>query len=539
MPFTNLSLTKKFLILTVLSIVSLVVLTTNVFIQTQKSEDLNDLLASREFPFIIKVKELETAVVQVQQFLSDVSATRAMDGLNDGFDMAAENAKKFRELSQELGRLQPEKKPVLDQISAAFENYYSVGQQMAQAYVAGGPAKGNVIMPKFDAVAEELSNRLEPFVGDAVNTVNTTLQSQLTINVQTITFVLATSLLLAVVFGILVIQIRSLIADLGNISNAVNTIAGGNLGGPDISLKRSDEIADLAANIDQMRANISNMVTQIRESSDAVSQTSGTLMNVAHSTAQHIENERDEIAHIASAMNEMLSTSQEVASNAERVAEAAGDAKLETREGGSMAQQTVAAVTSLAEDVANSTRVIRELHENSMAIDRIIEVINDIAEQTNLLALNAAIEAARAGEQGRGFAVVADEVRTLAQRTQTSTGEISGMIERLQATASSTAQAMEQGHQKAQTSVDSVNSVGEKLRAIEHSVSSIADMVDCIASAATEQSATCEEINHNICNISEVTEQTMDESQQLQDANEEVCSVAKQLAGCVSRFRTK
>jgi len=538
MHFANLALNKKFLALTVLSIVALAILTTNVFLQTRKSEALNEAVKKTELPFLIKVKELKTAVVQVQQFLTDVSATRGQNGLNDGFDLAEENAAKFRQLSRELGELHPETKATLDDISAAFDSYYTVGKQMAHAYVAGGPAKGNILMPEFDGVAEALSNRLEPFVGNGITLVNEALVAQLSINNETIFFVLITSMLLAVIFGVLVMQIRKLIADIGTISNSVNAVSGGNLGGANISLKRNDEIADLAVNIDHMRANISGMVSQIGEATHAVSQTSDTLKNVAHSTTRHIKNERDEINHIASAMNEMLSTSHEVANNAERVAEAAGDARLETKDGGNMAQQTIAAVTSLADDVANSTRVIRELHENSMAIDRIIEVINDIAEQTNLLALNAAIEAARAGEQGRGFAVVADEVRTLAQRTQKSTGEISGMIERLQATASSTAQAMEQGHQKAQTSVESVTSVGEKLQAIEHSVASIADMVDSIASAATEQSATSEEINRNICNISEATEQTMEEAQQLQNANEEVCSVSKQLVGCVSRFRT-
>lgn len=538
MPFANLSLTRKFVIMTGLSMLALVVLSTNVFLQTQQSESVNRLISERDLPFMLKVKELDTAVIQVQQFLTDVSATRGQNGLDDGFSLAEENARKSETLIKELSVLHPEKAAELKDISEAFESYYTVGQKMAKAYVAGGPEKGNAMMPEFDAVAEALSTRLKPFIAEAVKQVNANLDNQHSVNIQTILFVVITSLLLAGIFGVLIRQTRKLIGDIGKISHGVKSMASGNLGGADIALKRNDEIGDLAANIDQMRGNISGMVNQIRESSDAVQQTSDTLMNVARSTTQHLENERGEISHIASAMNEMLSTSQEVASNAERVAEAAGDARLETKNGGLMAQQTIDAVTSLAENVANSTRVIRELHENSMAIDRIIEVINDIAEQTNLLALNAAIEAARAGEQGRGFAVVADEVRTLAQRTQTSTGEISGMIERLQATASSTAQAMEQGHQKAQNSVESVTSVGEKLHAIERSMSSIADMVDNIASAATEQNMTCEEINRKICNISEAADLTMEEAQQLKLANGEVCSVSKRLVGCVSRFRT-
>jgi len=538
MPFAKLSLNKKFQALSILSIVALVILSASVFIQTHQSENLNQLISKAELPFLIEVKELKTAVIEVQQFLSDVSATRGQDGLDDGFSLAEKHAAKFRRVTQHLGELHPQVKARLDEISTLFEAYYSSGKQMAQLYVAGGPEKGNAMMPQFDKLEAALTQKIEIFTEESLALVQATLKTQHEINNQTKVFAITVSLLLSGIFALLIMQIRSLIADLARISTSVTNVAEGNLGGADIALKRNDEIADLATKTDQMRVNISSIVSQIRGSSDAVSQTSETLVGIAHSTTSHIEKERDEIAHIASAMNQMLSASQEVANNAERVAEAAGDARLETKEGGNMAQQTIGAVTSLAEDVANSTRVIRELHENSMAIDRIIEVINDIAEQTNLLALNAAIEAARAGEQGRGFAVVADEVRTLAQRTQTSTGEISGMIERLQATASSTAQAMEQGHQKAQTSVESVTSVGEKLQAIEHSVTSISEMVDCIAAAATEQNMTCEEINRNICNISEATEQTMEEAQQLQNTNEEVCSISKQLVGCVSRFRT-
>jgi methyl-accepting chemotaxis protein len=236
-------------------------------------------------------------------------------------------------------------------------------------------------------------------------------------------------------------------------------------------------------------------------------------------------------------MNQMSATVQEVASNAEQASASADDGNNAATDGNRVVGQTISAISNLASDVQTSADVIETLKGDSENIGTVLDVIKNIAEQTNLLALNAAIEAARAGEQGRGFAVVADEVRTLAQRTQESTTEIEGLVEALQSGAQQAVDVMGNSRDQAENTVSQARLAGESLDAITQSVETIVNMNTQIASAAEEQSATTEEINRSVINIQDIAEQTAAGAVQTAASSTELNNLGEQMRGLVAKFK--
>ncbi|MFZ5593945.1 MAG: methyl-accepting chemotaxis protein [Pseudomonadota bacterium] len=293
------------------------------------------------------------------------------------------------------------------------------------------------------------------------------------------------------------------------------------------------EAGRLQLAIRMLQARLRTAMGRIEDPAERLAAAAGQLVTVSERTRQ----QRSETDRVATAMNEMSATVQEVARNAGQAANAAHQADEAARSGRQIVMQSIDAIDALAREVEHTAQVIQKLETESGSIGTVVDVIKSIAEQTNLLALNAAIEAARAGEQGRGFAVVADEVRTLASRTQQSTQEIQQMIQRLQHGASEAVQVMIQGRSQAQASVQQAAKAGESLEAITRAVSNITDMNTQIASAAEEQSAVAEEINRNILIISQVGDQSATGAQQTAAASEELARLAIQLRSLVTQFK--
>ena len=305
-----------------------------------------------------------------------------------------------------------------------------------------------------------------------------------------------------------------------------------------IQVKGNNETAEILQAIKMLQSRLATVMGHIQESATGVASAAAQLAQATNSTHGLMEQQHQETDMVATAMNEMSATVAEVANNTTAAADAAHQASHKAREGRMVVRHSVDGIRELAEGVGEAAQTIHQLEIESANIGKILDVIRGIAGQTNLLALNAAIEAARAGEQGRGFAVVADEVRALAQRTQESTQEIQDMIARLQQGARSAVSMMQRGQEQAEQSVQAANETDQSLDSITQSVERINDMSDQIATAAEEQSAVVEEMNRNVESIRHLSVQTLQSTDGVVGATSHLEDLAGKLMGLVHQYKT-
>ena len=299
----------------------------------------------------------------------------------------------------------------------------------------------------------------------------------------------------------------------------------------------NDELGQIATAFDQMGEKFQAVIRELTDSTTQLAAAAEETSVISKDSNARIRQQLVEAEQVATAMNEMTATVQDVAKTASAADAAASEADSRATEGRGVAAQALAATEDLVKEVHQAAEVIRNLEAESESIGAVLDVIRGIAEQTNLLALNAAIEAARAGEQGRGFAVVADEVRTLAGRTQTSTLDIQRMIEHLQQGSKGAAQAMEKGRSKAEHSLEQVGQADRALSLISQAVAQIQAMNSQIATAAEEQGAVAEEINQSVVSIRDLSSLSADGAEQTAVASEQQARLAANLQGTASRFK--
>jgi len=324
--------------------------------------------------------------------------------------------------------------------------------------------------------------------------------------------------------------------NLQHIADVIDSLARGDFSAR-CNIVNHDIGGRIALSVNSMSGKLSSSIVQISQSIDKIATAINNLKQLSHETSRSIARQQTETDQAATAMTEMTATVQEVARNAEQAAIAARDADTAAKDGSKLASQAMGGIEELNGEVEKAGNVIQKLEQDSQSIGVVLEVIQGIAEQTNLLALNAAIEAARAGEQGRGFAVVADEVRTLASRTQQSTEEIKKMIEQLQSGAGAAVRVMDQAREKAQIGEESVEKAVETLSTIGGAVSTIDEMNTQIASAAQEQGSVAEEINKNIASINNVAEEAVTGADSTENASEHIVALVEELASIVKVFR--
>ncbi len=297
-----------------------------------------------------------------------------------------------------------------------------------------------------------------------------------------------------------------------------------------------DELALMARDINGMLEAFQVIIRDTVDSADHLHAASGELSDMARHTGSKIVEQQGETQQVSTAINEMAHSVQDVANSTDNASRMAQQANEAAHEGQKVVSEVVDSIHAVASEIGQVSQVIHQLSEDSENIGMVLDVIRSIAEQTNLLALNAAIEAARAGEQGRGFAVVADEVRTLAGRTQDATQEIQAMIERLQSGARQAVSTIEQGRQQTEQSVRQAGAAGEALTEITRAVDNISSVSLQIATASKQQSVVTEEVNRSVVRISDSSLQVEKEAQQIIDASNDLHGLADKLKHSVSRF---
>ncbi len=345
-------------------------------------------------------------------------------------------------------------------------------------------------------------------------------------------------LTIAVLSVVAVLTTKSIIRPLGGEPNDMRKmterIADGDL---TIRFESSNSYSGIFGAMQKMVSTLKTIIGDIIDSSSQLASTAEQTSSSSLQAQSSLEEQKRSIEQVATAVEEMSVSVREVAQNALEVAGSTNSAKNQSTEANQMLQQTMDEINQLGTDINDATGVIRQLAEDSQSISSVMEVIRGIAEQTNLLALNAAIEAARAGEQGRGFAVVADEVRNLAQKTQESTQNIEAVIQKLQAASRQAVIAMDESQKTAQSTIGKAEATAGAIVEVDNNIESISHMSELIAAAAEEQSTVTQEISMSITNISDVAHENTQSAQEQSKASEQISALAVNLNEISLKFK--
>ncbi|TLP63487.1 methyl-accepting chemotaxis protein [Pseudomonas mosselii] len=323
---------------------------------------------------------------------------------------------------------------------------------------------------------------------------------------------------------------------LRNLGSAMDKVAAGDMT-VSFQAQSQDELGELGRGFSETVRRIRGLIEQVGQTVTTVEEQAGQVLSVSARSNQAVSGQREQIEQVATAMNQMSATALEVARSAALAAEGAERVNHESASGRDLVESQQGSIARLAGEIDQSVVAVNQLADDSLAIGRVLEVIRSIAEQTNLLALNAAIEAARAGEQGRGFAVVADEVRTLAKRTQDSTAEIAQMIQRLQEGVAAAVRVMGSSHQMAAGTVEEAHQVQQALGNILGAVGGIVEQNQQIAAAVEQQTAVAHDIDQNILAINRAAQDTTDGACQTEDASRALSAQVLELKRMIGAFR--
>ncbi|OEC47180.1 chemotaxis protein [Pseudomonas sp. 1D4] len=449
-----------------------------------------------------------------------------------------------RKVQDILGKLVNEARDMGDrdlqtQVERLRSEHQSLGaayRKGREAFLAAGadPSAGDKAVQGIDRAASDQMTALVTQLHDRGTQQSAEISASAS---ATLTGGLVTMLLSSLVIGVLALWLinRRLIAPIRTLIEHIARLSRGNFG-ERVDSSRKDELGSLANSANVLRDFLADTFNRLKHSTSELDNASGELNAIAAMMAQGVREQFSRTDQVATAMHEMSATAQEVARHAAEAAGAADQADTSAQQGERVMQATIQSITGMRGEIASTAEVIRRLESDSGRISKVLEVIRGIAEQTNLLALNAAIEAARAGEQGRGFAVVADEVRTLAQRTAESTAEIHQIIDTVQTGAVNAVRAIESGQNRSEQSVIQVTEAGAMLQRITEAVEAIRDMNRQIATAAEEQTSVAEDISRNLTEITAIADTNNENVQRTEGASQRLHELSGELNDITRRF---
>jgi methyl-accepting chemotaxis protein len=496
-----------------------------------------------------QLSDLVTGITpQVTQALGEGRAMGAYS-LGQGF-INSSSSTRFDELQQQLEKLQAEYALKLQDALGASKAAHDALDALAQASQASLKQAAELFEEQV-VMAETLDAPWQGFYGDVSQLMAKTyqlddatlkffeqqLEQRLAQNrMHMVMLVVALAAVFLLIFYLYAGFYASTRTTLRRLGAMMDTVAAGDMTVTFVAHSR-DELGELGQVFNGTVAKIHDLIERVGHTVSQVELQAGQVEAVSAQSNQAVSGQRSQIEQVATAMNQMSSTAQEVARSAAAAVSSAHSVNDETVSGRGLVQSQQGSIVRLASEIDESVRVINQLATDSQAISRVLDVIKSIAEQTNLLALNAAIEAARAGEQGRGFAVVADEVRTLARRTQHSTEEIEQMISRLHSGVEAAVKAMGSSHEMASGTVGQSEKVQKALENILGAVGMIVDQNQQIAAAVEQQTAVAHDIDQNIVAINRAGEHAAQGAQQTEAASRQLSVQVVELKQLIGAFR--
>ncbi len=535
--FSRIPIKYKILIIPVVGVIGFCLYFAFNYSVTVQSKSRLEQVQNTYYPILEKSNAALVTLDRITETLNSAVSGNESEMLVTASGLADE----VTSLLKEILALEPERKPEVEAIATGFENYYELAYGVSEGMISGnadfGALSGNI--KKMRSSLLDLKKNLRTFRDGShqLFTNNIERSTAAADNALTVGFIVGL-VTIAVLVGTSLYIVMVVTTNISKVVGSLKEIASGE---GDLTRRirqdSEDEIGELVYWFNSFIEKLQSTIGQVIRSVEPLSQVSSELTGLAQNSEQASSGQLESTLDVSRSINEMHQSLNENARNAANAADSAHLAEQESKQGLGVVHATVHSIEEVAAEVEKAVDTIRQLESDTENVANILDVIQGIAAQTNLLALNAAIEAARAGEQGRGFAVVADEVRTLASRTQESTEEIHSVIEQLRKTAKTITTVMEQGQAKARQSVDQAANAGQSLNKITESVETINQMNTQIASATEEQQQTSSFIQESVESIRNIAQSAASYSTEVAKSTERLQQVTGTLSSVAGQFK--